>query len=369
MAERLSVAIAGGGPAGAAAAIALARAGVPAVVFEAAAGPQAKIGESLPPGAGPLLRRLGLAERIEHGGHFRTYGNRSAWGQASVLERDFLMGAYGAGWRLDRYAFEESLARAAIENGVEWRYGSTVRQAEWRAGAWHLNVARGSASCDCLAQFLIDATGRRASLARQLGARRVNYGGLVGIGAELDRSGDAAPRDTFTSVEAVPSGWWYSSLLPNGRLLAVFMTDHDLPEFRAAKDGRQWRRMLRRTEHISRHVRNYGFRLRRPLRSYPADTVRLTEIAGEHWLAAGDAAAAYDPLSSHGIVTALASGYYAGRAAADLLCGAPDARIAYVSLMEKAFGVYLSEWADCYRIERRWPKHPFWQRRHNRPPF
>src|SRR4028118_1738065 len=56
--------------------------------------------------------------------------------------------------------------------------------------------------------------------------RRAGRARLAGGPARLERPGPAA--DTYTLVEAMPDGWWYSALLADGRLAAAFMTDVDL---------------------------------------------------------------------------------------------------------------------------------------------
>src|SRR5207253_3804998 len=69
---------------------------------------------------------------------------------------------------------------------------------------------------------------------RGLGARRVLYDRLVGVAAYFEtRAGVEA--DSFTLVEAVASGWWYSAHLPGRKLVAVYMTDGDLLEVDAAR--------------------------------------------------------------------------------------------------------------------------------------
>ncbi|HZG41339.1 MAG TPA: FAD-dependent oxidoreductase, partial [Longimicrobium sp.] len=77
----LDVAVLGGGTAGAAAALLLARAGRAVTVFERRArAPSFTIGEGLPPTIKPLLARLGLMEPLRAGPHAPAYANRSAWG-------------------------------------------------------------------------------------------------------------------------------------------------------------------------------------------------------------------------------------------------------------------------------------------------
>jgi flavin-dependent dehydrogenase len=96
----------------------------------------------------------------------------------------------------------------------------------------------------------------------------------------------------------------------------------------------------------------------------PADSSRLDAIAGEGWLALGDAAAAHDPLSSHGIEAAMGSGFYGGHAVADMLAGRAEAGATYLGLMQRAYGAYLDLLRERYAAERRWPSSPFWRRRH-----
>lgn len=357
------IAIAGGGPAGAVIAITLARQGLHPVVFEMALGPQTKVGECLPPASAPLLDWLGLTPHLFEGPHLRSYGNRSCWGLERPFERDFFFSVYGAGWHLDRQHFEELLARMAIESGAIWHYASRIMAIRWRDQYWEITVEKSRKKYEYEADFLVDATGRRAYLARQLGARRVCDDRLVGIAAYLEPIGNRGMEDTFTLVEAVPSGWWYSALLANRHLAVVYMTDHDLPEFRAACQGEEWWKRLGQTHYLWSQIKEYGYRMCMPLRILPANSTRLTAVVGERWLAVGDAAASYDPLSSHGITTAMGTGFYAAQAIDSLFRGSTEAGFAYLDLLEKTYRVYLEEQHTCYASEQRWRGYPFWDRR------
>ena len=54
-------------------------------------------------------------------------------GPANRSEHHFISEKHGAGWRLDRRVFEETLASAAMSAGVCWNYGSRMAAAEWTA--------------------------------------------------------------------------------------------------------------------------------------------------------------------------------------------------------------------------------------------
>jgi flavin-dependent dehydrogenase len=87
-------------------------------------------------------------------------------------------------------------------------------------------------------------------------------------------------------------------------------------------------------------------------------------VTGERWIAVGDAATTYDPLSSQGIFKALQSGILASYAICDFFKGTPGGLEKYEALIKQEFDDYLATRADYYGQERRWQASPFWQRRH-----
>jgi len=95
-----------------------------------------------------------------------------------------------------------------------------------------------------------------------------------------------------------------------------------------------------------------------------APSAILSRVVGERWLAVGDAACAYDPLSAQGIVKALCDGEAAADAIAGVLAGAGEAPLlAYQDGVFARFRDYLRLRRQLYRIERRWLQAPFWQNR------
>jgi flavin-dependent dehydrogenase len=358
------IVIIGGGPAGATAALVLARLGFGSCVLEARRRPTAKFGECLPPNINPLLERLGIAGRLRSDGHLASYGNRFLWGSPLPAERDFIFETKGTGWHLDRRRFEESLASAATEAGAEWRYGHRLLGCERHDEGWRLQVNTPRGVETLAADFVVDASGRAARFARAVGARTISYDRLVGAAAYLKSRAEIDAGDSFTLVEAVRSGWWYSARLPGRKLAIVYMTDDDLVDHSPSRRLEDWLSLLSETIHTRQRVAVGDYVPLGAPRILRANSSRLTVITGDRWLAVGDAAAAYDPLSSYGIGSGMGAGFYAASAIADFLRGGTDALSTYASLIDRAYADYLLMQHNQYMSEQRWPDEPFWHRRH-----
>jgi flavin-dependent dehydrogenase len=361
------VAVVGGGPAGAAAAIRLARAGLRVAVIAADDGDADKIGESLAPSARMVLERIGLWEQHRAAGHRPCYANRSSWGGDEIDSYDFLRDPHGHGWHLDRRRFETMLADEATRAGCRWLSRTRVESLARSRDGWRVGITTAALPTDIAGRFVIDATGRSSRIARSQGARRVFHDHLVALTAFLTPDGEPV-IDGATLIEAVADGWWYSAGLPDGRLVCAFMTDPDLLRRSGGAGPAAWMERLARSHHTRTRVEAGGHRLAVSPAVASAASAILDPLAGAGWVAAGDAAAAYDPLSSHGIATALATGWDAAATVLATLDGDPEAADAYGHRVRRGFAGYLDARAAYYELEERWPDAPFWQRRRRHGP-
>lgn len=369
---RADVVVAGGGPAGATVAALLARAGASVLMVERAARPPWKVGESLPPSAAPFLLHLGVADDLERDGHLPCHGNVSLWGGEQPQNYDFLRSPYGSGWHLNRARFDERLVGAARAAGAHVWPGRHIIHAEWQPAAedrgfWRLTLDGHEA--EIVTPFVVDATGRASAFARcHAGARRVGDDRLVALVARLRASEDGDERQTV--VEARREGWWYLAPLPGGGRVVAFHTDADLAG--APDKPARWRALLADTTEIRARLERSGAspeKASTPLRRFSAASAHLEPCAGAGWLAVGDAALAFDPLSSQGICSALWTGILAAEAITAHQCDADAGALpGYAAALRAHYADYRAQWSAYYARERRWPDAPFWQRRHVSPP-
>ena len=366
MSERFDVAVIGGGPAGTAAAIALARAGRSVAVLERSRYDQGRIGEILPPTARLPLVDLGVWNRFITEEHAPSPGIFSAWGQDEPYENHFIFNPYGHGWHLDRKRFDAMLALEAEEAGTKVCLGARgVSCLPVTSGGWQVEFTSDGKRDHLQAALLVYATGRACVLARWQRAKRIFYDRLVGLVGFFSARSAERKCNYQTLIEAAENGWWYSGWLPESRLVVAYMTDADLvPKGRVAV-SEYWQNRLEQAPHT--RSRMSGCVPETSLRSIAANSYRMDRIAGEDWLAVGDAAIAFDPLSSQGIRHALESGLLAAHAIEDCLLGYQTALDEYTRETQGRFLKYLSMRAVHYRQEQRWSSSVFWQRRQSEP--
>jgi flavin-dependent dehydrogenase len=346
--------IVGGGPAGASAAIALASSGRETFLIERTSYEDFRVGETLPPSANPVLDRLGLDRGALAGCGLRCPGSACAWGSEDPYRLDALFDPDGEGLHLDRAAFDRLLADRAASAGAEVKTAHAVRSGRREGRAWAVTISGPDGIREVGVSTLVDATGRSHWPGRPSRRRAFDRQVAVVGTFETDES-----LDRRTWIESTCDGWWYSAALPGGRLVAAFFTDADLLDApRGHREGLLSQRagQTRWTQERLRNARPVD-----RLRIVSASSTMATSVAGDGWVAVGDAASTIDPLSSQGILYAMTSGL----AAAEALLGANPAEALkkYASALAVRFHNDLATRAHFCRRECRWFDRPFWRRR------
>jgi len=336
------VVIVGGGPAGTAAAIVLARHRLAVTLVESASRRYVHGGEALPPAIAPLLAEIGVLDEIARAPHLRCDGNESAWGASTLRLQSFMTNAYGRGWHIDRHAFDTTLRGAAQRAGAQLDDDAREREHE--------------------AAFVVDASGRDAVVAHARGSRRTHVDHLIAVIGVL--RGSSADGPATSLIEAVEHGYWYSAPLPFDRRMCVYFTDPDLWHHSPPAALDAWCASLDETTHTA--TRAAGYERPAAVRIVAAGTSWLGTLHGASWLAVGDAAACRDPLSSGGIYEAIRSGIRGANAIVRSFAGEPQAVDAYAADIETRFARDLTRRRTIYQQEPRWADSPFWMMRRSR---
>jgi flavin-dependent dehydrogenase len=304
---------------------------------------------------------MGLIDEFIAQRHVPCYGNRSIWGQLAAAETDFLRDPDGHGWHFDRARFDAWLRHTAVARGAMLLMPARLLSVRRSDEGWQARLAASSGEETISAAFAIDAGGRAAPLARQIGARRrvsdrLVCGWVHGFGCPMGHGSG------LTVVEAVEDGWWYTGPLPDGRRVLAFLTDSDLPAARIAHDTAGLVDNTVTAPEIHAIVMESEFV---PISGgfTAAHSSVLEPCGAAGWLAAGDASISFDPLSAQGLLHALFSGLAAAEATHCCLAGDDDAVPQYRRLINSIHQAYRRRLDFCYASENRWPSAQFWQRR------
>lgn len=348
------VLVVGAGPAGSALALVLARAGVKALLVEQSGFESTRVGELLSPDGVHILSQMlpGICEQ-----HLRfPLSVVSAWSsQELVTEQD----GTELPWRaIDRLGLDRGLAREAEAQGAVLRLHSKVRNPQWEGASWRVEVERDGQTETVTADFLIDATGRASTLAKHFGAARVRQSGQVAVVGFLSCPvGHEVPRQMV--LETTENGWWYSAPISDESAVAVFVTDNDLDK---GQPDEAWQKAFDSSLHVKERFGRHT--LTEKPRRVSADSSLLLPSYGQGWMAVGDAASCFDPLSIHGLGRTLLQGAKVGQYLAETLANgeAPNP----LKLTEQNGEEFLKETmalSAWYRQVKQWPESLFWQRR------
>jgi|SRR5208337_408634 len=350
------VVVLGAGPAGSVASLLLTRAGASTLLVDEFNLARHKVGESLPGIARHYLGSLQLREVLKPEACLPCFGNSSAWGSDRLEHRNGLLDPYGPGVHLDRAAFDGALLSASLNAGVKTLPGRFARSRSV-AGGWMLTIQAEGFTQDVGCRWVVDCTGRRSAFAAALGVRRSVFDrqvGVVGLFAREDYD-----TDRSIMLEATPDGWWYSAPVPRARRVIIYFTDGDLLGKTGARSIEGFISLARGTRHIRAFISG------RPLIPSPkvvlASSSRIGRPAGEGWVAAGDAAAALDPLASVGIISSIKG----AQAAVKGIMGGGGAIEAYCKDVVGQHQKDVETRSAYYKLEQRWPQSLFWSRRHS----
>ena len=313
------VVIVGAGPAGAVAALVLARAGARVQLVDRASFPRDKLcGDTLNPGAVRLLRRLGLADRVRERGRLIEGMILTGLRGVSVTGRYGRTGSSPEAWAVSRRDLDAALVEAAVDAGVQFDPRVTVRGplveqgARGRRVCGLVAIGRGGRSLRIRAPVTIAADGRRSVLATSLGLARATpqprrwvVGGYFENAGSLTAYGEMhVRRDHYIGVAPVPRGLANVCVVSARR--ALFARPATLLTSVVAGEP-----VLR--ERFS------DARLVGPVVSLGPMGVDATSAGVPGLLLAGDAAGFVDPITGDGVRFALRGGEMAGRVALETL--------------------------------------------------
>ena len=329
------VVVAGGGPAGAAAATVAAQHGHRVLLVERASEPRFKVGESLMPATYPIFERLGVLERMRQSSfpakHSVQFFGPSGRAGAPFYFSEFDPENSAQTWQVRRREFDAMLLDNAAQNGVDVRYGIGLKEVRF-AGERAVGVRLGAAGdepieVDC--KVTVDATGQSAFLARHLGLleteSRLRNAALFTHFAGAVRDTGIDEGATLILHTENRKAWFWFIPQPDDRVSVGVVGPLDyLIRGRQGDPESVFAEELARCPALTPRLE--PARPVMPIQVIRDFSYKSSKIAGDGWVMVGDAFGFIDPIYSTGVFLALKSGEMAADAIHEALAaGDPSA--------------------------------------------
>jgi geranylgeranyl reductase family protein len=340
--KKFDVAIAGAGPSGSSAAIALARKGYSVALVDKEQFPREKLcGDFLNPVNWPLLRQLDVEREVLSCPHekvtaFRLTSFSGDEAEVPLPKRNGTM-AFGLGLR--RFDLDHVLFTQAEHNGATVLQDCRVKELRRESDEWLVRCERSGMIDRFRARILIGADGRNSWVAHRLGMTggTARHGRSVGFQVHLKCSKGVAGK---VEIHLFPGGYAGLVRLNHDTVtLGLAIDKSRLPAHRPADfllnsclPQNPWLREIARAERISEVRSAY------PLYFPPR------RVCGEGVLLVGDAARVNEPVTGEGIYFAIKSSLLA----ADTIHQAFER----TDFSATHLWAYAREWRRVFRLRR-----------------
>ncbi|WP_299435000.1 tryptophan 7-halogenase [uncultured Aquimarina sp.] len=323
-----------------------------------------RIGETLPPQASQQLQRLGIWKSFLNCNFITAYGTSAAWGSSELYHNEYMYSPYGYGWHLDRIVFDQFMIKEAQIREVDFHFETSIISSEKKSKHWFLQTNAKKHQIAITSNFVIDATGKKAAFSSLQNSNKIREDQMVGIYRfynTKDLHNDTTGIGNGTCVETDHNGWWYSATLPNETVVIGYMTDADIANQLQLRQKKAFNNLLYNTKYTNNRVKDAIY-LSQP-KVVAAHTQYLSSATGNSWLAVGDAASSYDPISSLGIFKSLAMSQFAAYATLDDLKGDQSGLQKYQQIVARDYLGYQKKRQEYYAQEDRYTSSLFWKRR------
>ena len=311
-------------------------------------------GETLPPSALPLLQRLDLFQLFEENSYRKTFGYHSCWGSDQVTNINFYHHhPFKNGLKIDKQKILQALERDAKPKMISYKKSVSIAEENGTIESILLD-----GKTEVQGKLFVDATGRKRALLKKLDIESESFDSLISFSCHIPKiKHPKLVHEVY--VESFEQGWGIvSALNETENVFSIFTIKGNEIHKRLGK-YEHWKSVLSKTKYLKDFLVND---IEPKIIGGNSNSSKPQKISGENWLASGDAAMAYDPLSSHGITNAI----YTAMIAADtikqkLIDNESNALDIYEDTINQIFDQYLSSKNQLYLSEHRWNDSPFWK--------
>lgn len=352
--ESFDACIIGGGPAGSASALRLARLGHRVCLVERERSARWYACQSLSEGVLPILCLLGV----------QSCPGRDAGLQqsnAAIILWDKPIPSYitgpqrGASCTVDRHSFDDALLDNCSAAGVRLYRPGRVDKIRHTSSGYHLEILAHCGRDTIHSKHLVDAAGR----SRFVPGRIARIGApTLAISAIF-----SSPHVPESRIEASNQYWTWGTPLSDGRYCAILFLDPRAHGLKRELLEDFLRAQLARTV-LFRGLS--GSKLTHALVCCDASAIAAADAIGTNYIRAGESLVALDPLSSCGVESALRFGFLSGTVVHTMLIARDRAELArrfYRARQTEEVSAHVAFTGAFYGKVRRYAHLDFWKSR------
>lgn len=284
-------------------------------------------------------------------------GTQSYWGSETAYFTDALKNPEGASILVEKNEFTQRLRQKLVEKKIE-KITDTILQISKENDGWEIKLKNKTIKTD----FIIDASGRTNLIKKQLQISKENMDKLVGLHAILPEKLNL----DYSIIYPDNSGWFYFLPISEYKTYVSYFTDSDLWNKKDLISSKLIFQKLQQINNQNKISFTSDFKNIEFLKIKASHTSVLDKVVGTNWVAVGDAALTFDPLSSSGMYNALIMSKFISEALKNL----KQAKYSNSEFGEQVYQFYKRIWDHYtkdyelfYGSEMRFPNAEFWKRR------
>ncbi|WP_299685740.1 FAD-dependent monooxygenase [uncultured Dokdonia sp.] len=313
------------------------------------------LGETLPPSAMALLEELELLSFFQENALRKTYGYHAVWGSKALQTTNFFTSnPFKYGLKIDKQGIQTALKAKVASHILPFDLLDTINHTKSKVT---VTITHKKEKQHIEGNYIVDATGRNRVLLQSLQIPIKQYDELLAFSCHLPKKKHKHMIHEVVT-ESFAGGWGIVSGLDKETQVMTLYTTKNTGLHKQLTAYSHWKTILSGTKYLRKYLAK---EVPNTIHGGKADSSAPQQIAGENWIAIGDAAIAFDPLSSHGITNAI----YTAHRACEAFTSPSYSLQEYHQDMQAILTTYLDTKNTLYLREQRWPENEFWETYHS----
>lgn len=309
------------------------------------------LAETVPPSAMTLLENLQLLPLFTTSALRKTYGYHAMWGTKQLQTTHFFnSNPFKYGLKINKQDVRDALYQEVSDCVLPY---DQLAMLDSDTEGFRLEIKQDKQTQHIEAQQMVDATGRKRALINHLQIPVKAYDSIMAFSCHLPK---VKHPDLIHEVytESFADGWGIVSGLNETSQVMSLYSHKEAGLHKALSEYSNWKNILADTHYLKHFL---AVEAPETILGGHANSSAPDYFAKDNYLAIGDAAMAFDPLSSHGITNAV----YTADRAAKAIVGSSYSFNQYHKDLQEIYKGYLETKNSLYQREQRWTENAFWK--------